>query len=75
MKWIKLEDEKPKYTQDYLCACIIGSMFGSSKEVRCYKYEKIRGIEPKWCIPNNYHEIVNIEFWCDMPDYPEIEEA
>ena len=21
------------------------------------------------------HEIVNIEFWCDMPDYPEIEEA
>lgn len=71
MKWIKIEDELPKYTQDYLCACSIGSMMGGFKEVRCYRYEKIKGKEPKWCIPNDYSEIVSITHWCEMPEYPE----
>lgn len=75
MKWIKIEDELPKYTDEYICACIIGNAMESFKDVRCYRYEKIKGKEPKWCIESDFSEMIYITHWCEMPDYPDDEEA
>ena len=38
-KWNDINESMPKYTDDYLVACNIGSMAGGYSEVRCYRYE------------------------------------
>ena len=69
-KWNKIEDGLPKYSDYYIVYCNIGSMLGWFKEVRSYPFD---GKDKKWVIPNNFHEIVCITHWMDMPDEPEEE--
>ncbi len=70
MEWIKINDKLPQYTDDYICYCNIGSIMWGYKEVRCYRYEKIKGKEPRWCIPSNFDEIITITYWMDLPEPP-----
>ena len=48
-RWIPAKDP-PKYTGDYNVVCNIGSMLGGYTDVRTYRFERIKGREPKWCI-------------------------
>ena len=73
-KWNDINESMPKYTDDYLVACNIGSMAGGYSEVRCYRYEIFNGNKPhkKWCIPDRFDEIITITHWMELPDLPEV---
>ena len=68
-RWIPAKDP-PKYTGDYNVVCNIGSMLGGYTDVRTYRFERIKGQEPKWCIPNSFDEIVSITHWQPLPQPP-----
>ncbi len=74
MGWQDLDKVKPKHTDDYNVACIVGSIMGCYRTVRTYRYE-IRngkgGRTEKWCIPDNFNEIVEITHWQSLPFLPE----
>ena len=69
-RWISAKDP-PKYTGDYNVVCNIGSMLGGYTDVRTYRFERIKGREPKWCIPNSFDEIVSITHWQPLPQPPQ----
>ena len=69
-RWIPAEDP-PKYTGDYNVVCNIGSMLGGYTDVRTYRFERFKGREPKWCIPNSFDEIVSITHWQPLPQPPQ----
>lgn len=69
--WISVEDRLPEYTEDYNCVCEIGGMGGGYTTVRTYRYERIRGEEPRWVIPDVFDEIVSITRWKPLPELPE----
>ena len=49
-EWISVEDELPKYTGEYIVYCNVGCILGGFTDVRCYRFENIKGKEPKWII-------------------------
>ena len=69
-RWMPAKDP-PKYTGDYNVVCNIGSMLGGYTDVRTYRFERIKGREPKWCIPNSFDEIVSITHWQPLPRPPQ----
>ena len=69
-RWISAEDP-PKYTGDYNVVCNIGSMLGGYTDVRTYRFERFKGQEPKWCIPNRFDEIVSVTHWQPLPQPPQ----
>ena len=69
-RWTPAKDP-PKYTGDYNVVCNIGSMLGGYTDVRTYRFERIKGQEPKWCIPNSFDEIVSITHWQPLPQPPQ----
>lgn len=74
-KWKSVEDGLPEYTDDYNVACDISTMAGGYREVRTYRYERIKGIPARWVIPERIHEVVTVTHWRDLPLLPEEEEA
>ena len=48
-------------------------MLGGYKEVRCYRYEIFNGKNSykRWAVKENYHEIVTITHWAELPEHPE----
>src|SRR5574344_1835908 len=69
-RWIPVKDP-PKYTGDYNVVCNIGSMLGGYTDVRTYRFERFKGKEPKWCIPNRFDEIVSVTHWQPLPQPPQ----
>lgn len=70
-QWISVEERLPEHTDEYNVFCNIGSMLGGYEDVRTYRYERIRGKEPKWCIPDCFDEVVCITHWRPLPEPPE----
>lgn len=50
--------------------CNIGSILGGFRDVRAYRFERIRGCEPKWVIPNSFDEVVCVTYWMPLPTPP-----
>ena len=68
--WIPCSERLPEYTDTYNVFCNVGSPFGGFTSVRSYRFERIRGNEPKWCIPNMYEEVVTVTHWQPLPQPP-----
>ena len=69
-EWISVEDELPKYTGEYIVYCNVGCILGGFTDVRCYRFENIKGKEPKWIINENFNEVVSITHWMSLPEPP-----
>ena len=70
LRWRDVEKELPKYTGDYNVVCNVGSMLGGYTTVRTYRFERISGREPRWCIQNRPDEVVTITHWLPLPQAP-----
>ena len=69
-RWVPVTERLPEYTADYNVACNIGCMLGGYECVRTYRFERIKGEKPKWCIPNKFDEIVVVTHWRPLPAGP-----
>ena len=63
-EWIPCSERLPKYTSNYLVTVMIGSPFGSYKEVRSAIYNTKTG----WCVYESADEIANVIAWAESPE-------
>ena len=64
-EWISVEDRLPQYTDEYNVTVGVPSEFGYFEKVKTLRFERIKGKEPRWVIPNN--EIYNVIAWMELP--------
>lgn len=67
-EWISVKDELPKYTDEYNVTVGVPSEFGYFEKVTTLRFERIKGKEPRWVIPNN--KIYNVIAWMPLPQPP-----
>ena len=67
-EWISVDDELPKYTDEYNVTVGVPSEFGYFEKVTTLRFERINGKEPRWVIPKN--EIYNVISWMPLPESP-----
>ena len=64
-EWVSVEDRLPQYTDDYNVTVGCPSEFGYFEKVKTLRFERIKGKEPRWVIPEN--EIYNVIAWMELP--------
>lgn len=67
-EWISVDDELPKYTDEYNVIVGVPSEFGYFEKVTTLRFERIKGKEPRWVIPKN--ENYNVISWMLLPQPP-----
>lgn len=63
--WIPCSERLPEYTDDYNVTVVVASELGSYEKVTTLRFEKIKGREPKWIIPQN--EVSIVLAWQPLP--------
>ena len=64
-EWISVDDRLPQYTDEYNVTAGVPSEFGYFEKVKTLRFERIKGKEPRWVIPEN--EIYNVIAWMELP--------
>ena len=63
--WIPCSERLPEYTDDYNVTVLVASELGSYEKATTLRFEKIKGKEPKWIIPQN--EVLIVLAWQPLP--------
>ena len=64
-EWIPVEEELPKYTDEYNVTVGVASEFGYFEKATTLRFENIKGKESKWVLPTS--DIYRVIAWQELP--------
>lgn len=65
-QWISVKDRLPQYTDEYNVTVGVPNELGYFETVKTLRFERIKGKEPRWVIPNN--ETYRVIAWKPLPE-------